>query len=54
MNEYLLKFKDGGVWMDTAHFIELVTELQQRFGIDAKVAASMDGLVFSIDERNDA
>lgn len=54
MNEYNLKFVNAGVWMETAKFIELVTELQERFGLDAKVTPATNGLTFTIEEKNDA
>jgi hypothetical protein len=35
MTTYNLKYNDGGVWMDTMSFVELVKELQ-RLGINAE------------------
>ena len=52
MNEYELKFKDGGVWLDTQSFVALVKELQDRFGIDAAVTPSSGGVTFTIHESS--
>jgi hypothetical protein len=51
--EYVLKFRDGGVWMPTNDFIALVKELGDRFGIDASVQAAGDGIIFYLREKQD-
>lgn len=53
VTEYQLKFKGGGVWMETGSFVELVQELNIRFGLDANVAATSDGLLFTLREKHD-
>ena len=53
MSEYELRFKDGGVWMETNSFQKLVHELSDRFGIDANVKIQHDGLKFSLREKHD-
>jgi hypothetical protein len=49
-NEYEIKFKAGGAWMETNDFLTLIKELHDRFGIDAKVTPSVDGIRFYIHE----
>jgi hypothetical protein len=51
--EYILKFRDGGVWMETNSFVELVSELNTRFGLDANVRPEAGGLKFELREKHD-
>jgi len=53
MSEYELRFKDGGVWMDTQDFVYLVAEIQNRFGVDAQVMPSEGGVKFTLREKHD-
>lgn len=51
--EYKILFRNGGVWMETNQFIELVQELNNRFGLDANVKPEKGGLTFSLREKQD-
>jgi len=51
--EYRMQFKNGGVWMETNDFIQLVRELGDRFGLDANVKPEPDGSTFSLREKQD-
>ena len=53
MNEYEIKFRGGGAWMETNEFLELIKELHDRFGLDAAVVPAVDGIKFSIREATD-
>jgi len=48
MNTYELKFKDGGLWIDTQQFMKLAEELQIRFGVNAEISSSANGVEFTL------